>query len=52
MKLQYRKQATELLQRIRRFEGVVTEDQLVELIRKELIMAGLDGALEGLKGNK
>ena len=48
----YQVQATKLLKEIKEYRGAVKDQGLVELIRKELVIASLDGALEHLRGNK
>jgi len=45
----YQKQATKLFEEITEYIGTLSTKEMVELIRKELLIAYLNGALEKLK---
>jgi len=48
----YQVKATRLLKEIKTYLGSVKDSDIVELIRKDLIVASLEGKLESLKENK
>ncbi len=48
----YQKKATKLLEDMKTFLGVISDEKLVEFIRKELEITSLRGELESLEENK
>ena len=48
----YEKESVELLKSIETYRTALSKEELVELIRKTLMIASLDGALESLKEAK
>ena len=48
----YQVEATKLLKDIKEYQIAVKDEGLTELIRKELVLASLDGELKSLRENK
>ena len=48
----YREQAIQLLDRLKKFEDVLTDEEEIKMVRTELVLASLDGKLEVYKENK
>ena len=48
----YQVEATKLLKDIKEYQIAVKDEGLIEMIRKELVIASLDGELKSLRENK
>ena len=48
----YQKEALGILEDVKTYRGKVNKSELVELIRKYLVIASLEGASESLKENR
>ena len=48
----YEEQATKLLAELKEYFGLISDEAIIESIRKELLIASLNGALDNLKEDK